>query len=164
MCEGCCLQSMRLVCRTALVCVAAGLSAHPQRPDNRDAKTHRTTLCAHNLVPTHRFLHVCCAVCCVFRLMIQRRRPARVSCACLLSPPHYAQTQVTVACLAAYLVHWFERQQRLRFKSRLPPAVAAMQGHLYGLPAGLVVAQVRVLWFVVFGGGGRKLQADTAPG
>lgn len=52
---------------------------------------------------------------------------------------------VTCSCLAGYLVHCFERQQRLRYKAQLPPAVAAMQGHLYGLPAGLVVAQALLL-------------------
>lgn len=52
--------------------------------------------------------------------------------------------QVTACCLSAYLVRWFELQQRLRYKAQLPPAVAAMQGHLYGLPPGLMVAQVGV--------------------
>jgi len=51
--------------------------------------------------------------------------------------------QVLCACLAAYLVHWFERGQRLRYKGLIPPAVAAMQGHIYGLPLALVAAQVR---------------------
>jgi hypothetical protein len=50
--------------------------------------------------------------------------------------------QVVCACLAGYTVHWFERQQRLRFKQQMPPAVAAMQPHLFGLPPGLMVAQV----------------------
>lgn len=50
--------------------------------------------------------------------------------------------QVVCSCLAAYLVHCFERQQRLRYKAQLPPTVAAMQGHLYSLPPGLLVAQV----------------------
>jgi hypothetical protein len=45
-------------------------------------------------------------------------------------------------CLAGYTVHWFERQQRLRFKNQTPPAVAAMQPHLFSLPPGLIVAQV----------------------
>lgn len=52
--------------------------------------------------------------------------------------------QVMAVCLAGYLVHWFERGQRLRFKQQVPPAVAAMQPHLYDLPTGLRVAQVRV--------------------
>jgi hypothetical protein len=49
-----------------------------------------------------------------------------------------------VTCLSGYLVHWFERAQRLRFKKQVPPAVAAMQKHLYGLPTGLKIAQVGV--------------------
>lgn len=52
--------------------------------------------------------------------------------------------QVMAVCLAGYLVHWLERSQRLRFKQQVPPAVAAMQPHLYDLPTGLKVAQVRV--------------------
>jgi hypothetical protein len=52
--------------------------------------------------------------------------------------------QVMVTCLCGYLVHWFERAQRLKFKKQVPPAVAAMQKHLYGLPTGLKVAQVCV--------------------
>jgi hypothetical protein len=53
--------------------------------------------------------------------------------------------QVVYACLAGYTVHWFERMQRLRFKQQMPPAVAAMQPHLFGLPPGLIVAQVGAL-------------------
>jgi hypothetical protein len=52
--------------------------------------------------------------------------------------------QVMVTCMCGYLVHWFERSQRLKFKRQVPPAVAAMQKHLYGLPTGLKVAQVCV--------------------
>lgn len=49
-----------------------------------------------------------------------------------------------MACLAVYLVAGFERAQRLRYKSQLPPAVAAMQGHMYSLSLRLNIAQVRI--------------------
>lgn len=61
---------------------------------------------------------------------------------------------MTACCLSTYLLRWFELQQRLRYKSQLPPAVAAMQGHLYGLPPGLMVAQV--------GGGDLGQHAEVA--
>lgn len=51
--------------------------------------------------------------------------------------------QIVTSCLCGYMLHWFERHQRLRYKQQVPPAVAAMQSHMYGLPAGLVAAQVR---------------------
>lgn len=50
--------------------------------------------------------------------------------------------QVIFSCLAGFLLHWMERKQRLQFKAQMPPAVAAMQQHVYGLPMPLVVAQV----------------------
>ena len=70
-------------------------------------------------------------------LPVLRRR----SVSALLCLAWHGRWQAVAAGLVVYLVLSLERRVRSRYKQQLPPAVAAMQQHVYQLPLGLALAE-----------------------
>lgn len=60
--------------------------------------------------------------------------------------------QAIAAGAVVYTVLSLERCVRTRYKQHLPPAVAAMQQHIYWLPWGLALAEGSLLLYICTAG------------